>query len=306
VRIVLISHPSLGAKLLEALVRKGEEVASVFIPSGDLLKPSPLKTLAQDRGLPVHEPVQMKVPGVYEAMAAYEPELGVLAFVQDIVPVAILDCPRRGTIMYHPSLLPRHRGGSAMNWTIIQGETRTGLSIIWPDAGIDTGPILLQKEVDILPDDTVGSLFFERLYPMGISALTEAIQLVKEGKALRLPQDESQATYEPLCQERHGIINWAKPAPEVYNLIRGTNPRPGASTTCRGEKLKIFDSRLAGSVPGVAPGEIILVSDDGFSVACRDGGILVRQVQKPGSAKVSAAEFARSANLRKGDRLGQP
>jgi methionyl-tRNA formyltransferase len=306
VRIVLISHPSLGAKLLEAIVKRGEEVASVFIPSGDPSKPSSLKTLAQDSGLPVYEPAQMKAPGVYEAMAAYEPELGILAFVQDIVPVATLNCPWKGTIMYHPSLLPRHRGGSAMNWTIIQGETRTGLSIIWPDAGIDTGPILLQKEVDILPDDTVGSLFFDRLYPMGIIALTEAIQLVKEGKAPHFPQDESQATYEPLCQERHGIINWAKPAQEVYSLIRGTNPRPGASTTYRGEKLKIFDSRLADSASEVAPGEVILVSDDGFSVACQGGGILVRQVQTPGSAKVDAAGFARSANLRKGDRLGSP
>jgi len=303
VRIVLISHQSLGAKLLEAIVKKGEEVASVFIPGGDPSKPSPLKTLAQDSGLPVCEPVNMKAPGVYEAIARYEPELGVLAFVQDIVPVTTLNCPRQGTIMYHPSLLPRHRGGSAMNWTIIQGETRTGLSIIWPDAGIDTGPILLQKEVDVLPDDTVGSLFFERLYPMGISALTEAIQLIREGKAPRVPQDESQATYEPLCQEHHGIIDWTKPAPEVYNLIRGTNPRPGASTTHRGEKLKIFDSRLVGSAPEIAPGEVILLSGDGFSIACQDGGILVRQVQTPGSAKVRAAEFARSANLKRGDRL---
>ena len=303
-RIVLIAHPSLGAKLLEAIVERGEEVVVVFIPGGDLSKPSPLQTLAQDRGIPFYEPARMKEPDVHEAMAAHKPELGVLAFVQDIVPVAVLNCPQKGTIMYHPSLLPRHRGGSAMNWTIIQGETRTGLSIIWPDAGIDSGPILLQKEVDILPDDTVGSLFFDRLYPMGISALTEAVQLVKEGKALRLPQDESRASYEPLCQERHGIIDWAKPGQEVYNLIRGTNPRPGASTTCRGEKLKIFDSRLGGSARWAAPGEVISLGDDGFSVACRGGSIMVRQVQPPASAKVSAAEFARNVGLSMGDRLG--
>jgi methionyl-tRNA formyltransferase len=246
----------------------------------------------------------MKEASVHEATARYKPELGVFAFVQDIVPVAILNCPQKGTIMYHPSLLPRHRGGSAMNWAIIQGETRTGLSIIWPDAGIDTGPILLQKEVSILPDDTVASLFFDRLYPMGIDALTEAIQLVKEGKAPRVPQDESRASYEPLCQDHHGVINWAEPSPEVYNLIRGTNPRPGASTTCRAERLKIFDSRLVGSSPGPAPGEVILVGDDGFSVAARDGSILVRQVQPLGSGKISAAEFARNAGLRSGERLG--
>jgi methionyl-tRNA formyltransferase len=304
VRIVLITHPSLGAKLLEAMLKMGEEVVSVFIPGGDSSRPSPLKTLAQDNDIPVHEPGQIKDAGVGEAMATYQPELGVLAFVQDIVPVAVLNCPRKGMIMYHPSLLPKHRGGSAMNWAIIQGETKTGLSIIWPDAGIDSGPILLQKEVDILPDDTVGSLFFDKLYPMGIEALTEAIQLVKEGRAPRIPQDESRATYEPLCQERHGIINWAEPNQEVYNLIRGTNPRPGASTTYRGEKLKIFDSRLINLAPGAAPGEVILVNDEGFSVASKDGSIMVRQVQLPGSGKISAAEFAENVNLRKGDRLG--
>ena len=263
-----------------------------------------LKTLAQGSGIPVHEPTRMKEVDVHEGMARYKPELGVFAFVQDIVPVAILDCPQKGTIMYHPSLLPEHRGGSAINWAIIQGETRTGLSIIWPDAGIDTGPILLQKEVNILPDDTVASLFFERLYPMGIDALTEAIQLVKGGKALRIPQDENQATYEPLCQERHGVINWAQPAAEVYNLIRGTNPRPGASATYRDERLKIFDSRLVALSPEAAPGEVILVGDDGFSVAARDGIILVRQVQPLGSGKVSAVEYARNVNLKRGDRLG--
>ena len=303
-RIVLIAHPSLGSKLLEAILRRGEEVVTMFTPGGDPSKPSPLKTLATDKGIPVYEPSHMKDVGVYEAMAPYEPELGVLAFVQDIVPVAILSCPQRGIIMYHPSLLPKHRGGSAMNWAIIQGESETGLSIIWPDAGIDTGPILLQKEIGILPDDTVASLFFNKLYPMGVDALTEAVQLVKEDRAPKIPQDESRATYEPLCQEQHGIINWAKSAREVYNLIRGTNPRPGASTTCRGEKLKIFDARLASLAPAAAPGEVTLVNDEGFAVSCQDGSIMVKQVQPPGCGKISAAEFAKKVNLRKGDGLG--
>ena len=303
-RIVLIAHPSLGSKALEAILKTGGEVMAVFIPGGDPKKPAPLKTLATENGIPIHEPIHMKDAGVYGTMASYKPELGVLTFVQDIVPVAILNCPKRGTIMYHPSLLPKHRGGSALNWPIIQGETRTGLSIIWPDEGIDTGPILLQKEVDILPDDTMGSLFFNKLYPMGVAALVETIQLVREGKAPRIPQDDSQATYEPLCREQHGIISWAKSAPEVYNLIRGTNPRPGASTIYQGEKLKIFDSKPISSVSGATPGEIILVGDEGFAVACRDGSIMVNQVQPAGSAKISAAEFIRNVNLKKGDRLG--
>jgi methionyl-tRNA formyltransferase len=304
VRIVLTAHASLGSKLLEAVLKEGEAVAAVFIPGGDPLKPSPLKTLAEETGIPVHEPAHMKEAGVYEAMATCKPELGVLAFIQDIVPVAVLNCPRRGTIMYHPSLLPRHRGGSAMNWAIIQGESKTGLSIIWPDAGIDSGPILLQKEINILPDDTVGSLFFNKLYPMGVDSLVEAIKLIKEGKAPRIPQDESRATYEPLCQPRHARIDWTKPVQEVYNLIRGTNPRPGATTTYRGERLKIFDSGLISSPPAVVPGEIVFVSDEGFVVACQGGSIMVRQVQPSDSGKISAPDFVSNTGLKKGDRLG--
>jgi len=303
-RIVLISHPSLGTKVLEALLREREQVVAVFICGGNPEKPSPLKSLAQERAIPVYEPGRMRDAGVFEVLAPYELELGVLAFVQDIVPVAILKCPEKGTIMYHPSLLPRHRGGTAMNWALIQGETRTGLSIIWPDAGIDTGPILLQKEADILPDDTVGSLFFDRLYPMGVDALVEAVKLIKEGRAPRIPQDESWATYEPLCREEYAIIDWSKPAQEVYNLIRGTNPRPGATATYRGERLKVFDSKLESLTHTAAPGEVVLISDDGFAVACQGGSIVVRQVQPPGSGKISAADFVKSANLKKGNRLG--
>lgn len=303
-RIALVAHRSLGTKVLEAILKVGDEVAVVVIPGGDQGKPSPLKTLAGEKVIPVYEPRRMKDAEVYEILVPYQPELGVLAFVQDIVPLAVLNCPKLGTIMYHPSLLPKHRGGSAINWAIITGETKTGITIIWPDEGIDTGPILLQRQVEILPDDTVGSLFFNKLYPMGADALVEAIQLVKEGKAPRIPQDESQATYEPLCREEHAIIDWARPAQEVYNLVRGTNPRPGASTTCRGSKLKIFDSRLANLPHRAAPGEVILVNDEGFTVACQDGGILVKQVQTPGSGKISAVEFISGVGLKRGERLG--
>lgn len=303
-RIVLIAHPSLGSKLLEAILEKGEEVVAVFVPGGDPEQPGPLKELADKNSIPVHQPRHMKKAGVYESIASYKPDLGVMAFVADIVPLAILDCPRLRTIMYHPSLLPKHRGGSALNWPIIQGETKTGLTIIWPDQGIDTGPILLQKAVNIHPDDTVGSLFYNKLYPMGVEALVEAIQLAKAGKAPRIPQDNSQATYEPLCREQHGIIDWTKPAQEVYNLIRGTNPQPGASTTWQGQKLKIFDSELIKSASAGTPGEVTSINEEGFVVACRGGSILVKRVQPAGSGKLSAAEFIKNAKLKKGDRLG--
>lgn len=302
-RIVLFAHPSLGAKLLEALVEHGEEVVAVFIPGSDPAKSSPLKIAAIKYNIPFHEPGHMKDNGVYETLTQYRPELGILAFVQDIVPTSILDCPAQGTIMYHPSLLPRHRGGSAINWAIIMGDKKTGLSIIRPDDGIDTGPILLQKEVAISPDDTVGSIFFDKLYPMGIAALVEAVDLIKQGRAPCLPQDESRATYEPLCRERHTVIDWNQPAQTVYDLIRGSNPHPGASTTHDGRKITILDSAMLADITAT-PGEVVRVDEAGLAVACREGGILVRQLKPAGGDKTGAADFARAVGLTPGAHLG--
>jgi len=227
----------------------------------------------------------------------------VMAFVTDIVPESILSHPRLGTIQYHPSLLPRHRGGSAINWAVINGETRTGLTIFWPDKGIDTGPILLQKEIDIAPDDTVGSLYFNKLFPLGIEAVKESIELIRQGKAPRIPQDESQATYESLCTQ--AVVDWNQPADKIYNLIRGTNPQPGATTSYRGAPFKIFDSeRRTGNVKG-APGEVIEISESGFLVAAPGGAILIKRVQPKGSPKIAAADFIAQSGLKSGDYLGE-
>ena len=210
-----------------------------------------------------------------------------------------------GTIQYHPSLLPKHRGGSAINWAIIKGETKTGVTIFWPDGGIDTGHILLQEEVEISPDDTVGSLYFEKLFPLGVEALVEAIHLIKEGAAPRIPQDESQATYEGLCTEEDVIIDWSAPVDRVYDLIRGSDPQPGATTYFRGKKLRIFDAKPAYDITGGLPGHVVDIGAHGFAVSLKPGAILVHKVQMNESPKMEAAEFARQAGLAPGDRLGE-
>jgi methionyl-tRNA formyltransferase len=228
-----------------------------------------------------------------------------MAYVTDIIPESILNYPKLGTIQYHPSLLPKHRGGSAINWAIINGETKTGITIFWPDRRIDTGPILLQKEMDISSDDTVGSLYFNKLFPLGVEALVESIELVKKGIAPRIPQDESQASYEGLCTKKESVIHWFQPVTKVYNLIRGTNPQPGAITHFQGKRLKIFDSELlAGSISGL-PGEIVNTTKQGFAVAAINGAILVKRVQVEGFAKIASPEFAEQAHLKVGDRLGE-
>ena len=303
-RITLIGQAAFAEAFLKALLERGKEVVAVYKPP-DVpgARPDPLKELALAKGIPLFQPQRMRDPEVYAGYKELSPDLGVMAFVTDIVPATILDCPRLGTIQYHPSLLPRHRGASAINWAIINGETKTGLTIFWPDAGIDTGRILLQKEVEIDPDDTVGSLYFNKLFPLGVEALVEAVEAVEKGTAPRLAQYEAQATYEPPCGEEHAIIDWSQPAQKVYDLIRGTNPQPGATTYSKGEKLKIFDSELRPITKEVAPGEIIELTEQGFLIAAAGGAILVKRVQPVGSPKMAASEYAASAPLRVGASL---
>ena len=304
-RIVCIGQAAFGEQVLRKLTERDEEVVAVYAPQDAAGKRNPLKELAIEMGIPIFQPGSMRAPEVYEEYTRLKPDLNVMAFVTNVLPDSILNYPTIGTIQYHPSLLPKHRGGSAINWAIINGETKTGITIFWPDEGVDTGPILLQKEVGISPDDTVGSLYFERLFPLGIEALVEAIELIKKGTAPRIPQDESQATYEGLCTEKDAIIDWSAPIDRVYDLIRGTNPQPGATTYFHGKTLKILDAKPINDIASGLPGQIVDSGADGFVVSLRRGAILVQRVQMNKSSKIEAIEFARRARLAPGDRLGE-
>ena len=303
-RIVLIGQARFGEEVLQALIEKGEEVVGVYAPADAPGRPEALKVAAEKQGISVFQPLKMMAPEVYTGYVKLEPDLNVMAFVTDILPLNILSYPKLGTIQYHPSLLPKHRGGSAINWAIISGETRTGVTIFWPDAGIDTGPVLLQKEADISPDDTVGSLYYDKLFPLGVEALVESVALVHAGKAPRIPQDAARATYEVLCNESEAIIDWSQPAAEVYNLIRGTNPQPGATTYFQGAKLKLFDSELLGPSREL-PGVVAEIDEKGIIVSGKGGAILLKRVQPQGSGKIPAAEYAQSASLKAGDCFGR-
>ena len=304
-RIIIIGQAAFGKEALQALSKRGEELVSAYMPPDIPGRTNPLKELAIQLGIPVFQPKRMRAPEVYTEYTKLKPDLNVMAFVTDIIPEGILNHPELGTIQYHPSLLPKHRGGSAINWAIINGEAKTGITIFWPDKGIDTGPILLQKEAEISPDDTVGSLYFNKLFSLGIEALIESIELIKRGIAPRIPQDESQASHEGLCTEKDAVINWFQPVTKVYNLIRGTNPQPGAATHFQGKQLKIFDSELLTGDISASPGKIVNTTTQGFVVAAINGAILVKRVQVEGSAKIASPEFTKQVHLKIGDRLGK-
>jgi len=302
-RIIIVGQGPFGEKVLEALIQKGEEVVGVFSPPDK--RGEPLKLLTEKSGIAIFQPFLMKDSKVEEDYLKLRPDLAILAFVTDIIPEKILNIPSLGTICYHPSLLPRHRGASAINWAIIQGDTRTGLTIFWADKGIDTGPILLQKEVEIGPDNTTGALYFNTLFPMGIEAIVEAVDLVKKGKAPRIPQDESKATYEPPCDDRVASIDFAKPVDEIYNLIRGCDPQPGAYTTVKGKRIRFYDARKKSLPAGEGAGEIVAIGKEGLEIAVQGGLIVVGKLRVDKGEKVGPLEFAQSVGIKVGDRLGE-
>lgn len=304
-RIVLFGQAAFGEAVFGRFLKRGEQVVAVYLPPDQPgRRLDPLKAAAVEHQIPVFQPPRLKAASVFETYKTLAPDMNLLAFVSQILPERILNYPQLGSVQYHPSLLPKHRGGTAIHWAIIKGETKTGLTIFWPDKGIDTGPILLQKEVDIAPDDTLGSLYFNKLFPLGVDILMEAVDLIKAGKAPKIPQDESHATYEPLCDDFHAQIDWSRPVQQVYNLIRGTNPQPGANTTFHGKPLKVLDAELQREVSVGVPGEILDVGPTGFLVAALGGAILVKRVQPPEASRIPADQFAQAHQMRSGERLG--
>ncbi len=300
-KIALIGQAAFGEKVLKALAEAGEEVAVVYMPP-DGGKPNSFREAAETLGIPVRQHARMRDPEVFEEYKTFGADLNVMAFVTDIVPLSILNHPPKGTIQYHPSLLPRHRGASAINWAVINGEPKTGLTIFWPDEGLDTGPILLQKEVTIEPDDTIGSVYFNKLFDLGVAAMLESVQMVKAATAPKIVQDLGQGEYEPVCKRM--VIDWSYPIGVVYNVIRGCNPSPGAVTGFNGQEFKIFDCERRPESGAQAPGTILEVTAEGFLVLGCGGSIFVKRVQPAGSGKVAAAEFAANVGLAAGVRLG--
>ena len=304
-RIIVNGQQAFGKACLEAMLDRGDDIVAVYCAPDKEGKPAdPVKEFAIEKGLTLIQPPNYKDAEVLDEMRALNADLMVMAFMIVFVPEEARDIPTHGSICFHPSMLPKHRGPSSINWPIMAGATKTGLTIFWPDDGLDEGDILLQKEIDVGPDDTLGSVYFDKIFPLGVEAVLEAVDLVKAGDPPRIKQNDDDATYESWCKKEHAEIDWAKPADEVYNLIRGTNPQPGAWTVHDGKELKIFNCAKVAQVSG-QPGEVTDVSDDGFTVAAGDGGaIQVHRVRPPDSGKIPAAEYAGLSGLAVGAVLG--
>jgi methionyl-tRNA formyltransferase len=308
-RIAIVGQKDFGKAALEAFVKRGDTVAGVFCaPEKPGEAADPLRLAAEHLGIAVYALPSLRVEEARRALQALNADLAVLAYVLQFVPQDFATIPRHGTIQFHPSLLPRYRGPSSINWPIILGDTRTGLSIFRPVDGLDEGPIILQKETPIGPDETTGKVYFGRLFPMGIEALMEAADLVVSGRAQSVTQDETSASYEGWCRDAEARINWHTHVDQTYNLIRGCDPAPGAWTLFNHKRLQVFDARkhparTFSQVKGRI-GAVTAIDGQSLRISAQGGQIEIFKVRYDGGKKLPAAQFCAEAGLSLGTILG--
>ena len=289
-RIVVHGQQDFGKAVLERLLERGEDVVAVCCaPTKEGRPADSLAEFAREKGLPVHQPESWKTPEALELMKSFEADVCMMAYVLLFVPQAVLDEPKFGTFQYHPSLCPWHRGPSSINWPIAMGKTQTGLTIFWPNDGLDEGPIMLQKTCEIGPDETLGDVYFGKLFPMGVEAMIEGLDLVQAGIFLKHNQRLDDGSYESWFNKDVAHIDWSKSADDVYNLIRACNPAPGAWTELNGTEIQIYDcTRIEGEG---SPGELVDVLDDGITMQANDGRILIKRLRPKGGKKQLATEW---------------
>lgn len=304
-RIAIVGQQDFGKAVLEAFLARGDQVAGVFCaPEKPGARPDALKVAAQEKGVEVLQFPSLKSEEARTSLKKLAPDLGIMAFVLQFAPQDFVTIPKHGTIQYHPSLLPKYRGPSSINWPIIRGDSKTGLTIFRPTDGLDEGPVILQKETPIAPDDTLGTVYFDRLFPMGVGAMLEAADLVVNNKHQEVVQDESKATYEGWCRKAEARLNWANHVDFVYNTVRGCNPAPGAWTTLNGKELQIFDARkhavrTFGAVRGKI-GEVVEVTPESFQITAQGGRVEVQRARLGDGKKVAAAELLTSGAIKPG------
>ena len=303
-RVVFMGTPEFAVPSLKALVENDYDVIGVFTQPdkpkgrGNKLTPSPIKEYALAHQIPVFQPARIRKDGL-EDLKRLAPDLCVTAAFGQILSQEILDIPKMGTVNVHASLLPRHRGSAPINWCILMGETKTGITTMMTDKGIDTGDMLLQRELDILPEETAGELG-SRLSVLGAKTILETLALIKEGRCPRIPQDHESHTYEPMLKKEMGLINWRKSAREIVNQVRGLTPWPGTYTPFPEGILKIVKVQAEESISCI-PGQVLAADGkQGLVIAAGHGTVRILCLQAPGGKQMDAKDYLRGHPLTTG------
>lgn len=310
-RIVFCGTPAFALPTLRHLIAQpGFQVEGVITQPdrprgrGQQMASSPVKDAALEAGISVYQPEKMRSESAHDYFKHIAPDVVVIIAYGQIIPASLIAIPRLGWINLHASLLPKYRGAAPINWAIVNGEKRTGVTTMQIDAGLDTGPMLLRQETEVGADETAPELT-ARLAEIGAPLVAETLQKLQRGEIVPAGQDNSKATHAPPLKKEEGRINWGAPAEQIYNRIRGLQPWPGAFTTFRGKTCQIWGKPLHQVAAGELPGIILPMREDGLSVICGGACVLrVDQVQLEGRKRVTGQEFAIGARIVPGEKFG--
>ncbi|MGI6703107.1 MAG: methionyl-tRNA formyltransferase [Clostridia bacterium] len=308
--IVFMGTPDFALTSLDKLIKKGYIISTVISQPdrpkgrGKKVQPPPVKERALQAGINVQQPERVKDPEFIEALKNLRPDIIIVVAYGQILPEEIIKLPGLGCINVHASLLPKYRGAAPINWCIINGEKKTGVTTMYMDRGMDTGDILMQRETEIKDDETAGQLH-DRLALLGAELLIETLGGIERGSVARKAQDHSEATYAPQLNRETGRVDWNNEAQSIYNLVRGTNPRPGCYTQYRQQRMKLWGARVLDRNSTGTPGEITEVSAEGLAVQTGRGTLLLTEIQMPSSRRMTVDEYLRGNLMETGYVLGE-
>ncbi len=304
-KLIFMGTPDFAVPCLESILNAGHEVAAVFTqpdkPRGrkQELTPPEVKVCALAHELPVYQPKTLRDGDALKLIESISPDCIVVAAYGKILPNEVLDCPKYGCINVHGSLLPKYRGAAPIQWSVINGDAETGVTIMQMGEGLDTGDMLYKKAIPIGIDDTAESMF-EKLSALGADMIAEALEKLERGELIPEKQNDSLSTYAPMLDKSISVIDWHKSAPQVHNLVRGLYSWPIAQTTLHGRKLKIYRT-----TPCEKNGEAgAIISLDPLTVACSEGSVIIHELQLEGKKRMDAKAFLIGHPLKKGEKLG--
>lgn len=306
-KIIFMGTPDFAAASLEALIASRHEIQAVVTqpdkPKGRKgeLTPSPVKVVAEGKGIKVYQPLKVRDEEFVETLRAYNPDVMVVVAFGQIIPLSILKMPKYGCVNIHGSLLPKYRGAAPIQWAVLDGEKETGITTILMDEGIDTGDILLKKTIKIDTDETSGSLF-DKLMALGAETILETLDELEKGSLTPIKQGESPTAYAKMLTKAMGLIDFTKPAKELDCFVRGMDPWPSAYTLLAGKTLKLWKVRAVEG--GGKAGSVIDIDKESFTIACGEGAIEVLEVQLEGKKRMSAGDFLKGSTLNIGQELG--
>jgi methionyl-tRNA formyltransferase len=309
-RIVFMGTPEFAVPCLDMLIKEGYDIAAVVTQPdkpkgrGKKLAFPPIKEKALQHNIDILQPAKIKTPEFTDELRSLKPDLLVTAAYGQLLSKEILDIAPLGCINVHASLLPKYRGAAPIHWAIINGETVTGITTMYTDIGMDTGDMLLKRQIEI-PDDMTAGELHDRLSVLGAQVLKETLQGLKDGSLQRAAQSESEATYAPIIQKEIGKIDWSESSKTIHNLVRGTNPWPGAYTFYQGERMRVWKTEIEDDVfADTRPGTIRKVNKEGIIVSCGKGLVKIKEIQFDSCRKMSVEEYICGHKIIEGELLG--